>query len=395
MAVKVCINGEMKKIDTTLHKPVIFLNGEKKVLAKAWTFINGEKKTLWGQAGVQVDLIRGDGILAGNNSLVAIGENWATMAGNGGGDNYVSRIDISNLSLPSVIQTVAWGYKVRNNTFLSDTSKLVFYGRVSSGTLNRLACNYSSGAITVENSYAMAGYTPIGDIGGSSIEYETLRRAFTQPTSLTRTYGTRFYVNGSAAYSFGHQPSSVSDSNYGPYLSSVGLQYASNAWYGIFRGYGSYLSDTGTWSIGTASASKVSSSLFQMQFIDGDNIVCDGNTINLVDKTSLAVVYSGEDLTLNGMTFKNIGRNGDYYYVVQYPSTAVLNGVVTLYLFDKDDLSTVYTQTLPSDPFGEYGGVSTFWNNCVASPQTTGSGFLGVSATSSGIFRIVRFSELL
>ena len=48
MAVKVCINGQMKKIDTTLYKPVIFLNGSKKVLAKAWTFVNGEKIQLWG-----------------------------------------------------------------------------------------------------------------------------------------------------------------------------------------------------------------------------------------------------------------------------------------------------------------------------------------------------------
>ena len=100
MAVKVCINGQMKKIDTTLHKPVIFLNGQKKVLAKAWTFINGTKVQLWGQDGVQVDYIRADGLLSGWNKMVAIGESWATVAGSRSGTPSVSRLNISNISSP-------------------------------------------------------------------------------------------------------------------------------------------------------------------------------------------------------------------------------------------------------------------------------------------------------
>ena len=396
MAVKVCVNGVMKQIDSTIHKPVIFLNGQKKVLDKAWIFINGEKKMLWGQPGVQLDYIVGNGLLTNYNRLVAIGETWATMAGVGSANPNVSRLNISNLSSPVVVQTVGWGYDLRNNTYLSDGNKLVFYGyNYDSRVLNRLGCSFSDGVVSVEKSYTTAGQTIIGDIGSSSIEYETLKRIFTQPQTLTRQYGTRFYVNGSSVYSVGHQPSSVSDGNYGPRLSDVGVQYSNSAWYGTFSGSGSYATDGGTWTIGTASASKVSSTAYNMMLVDGENIVVGDSAVRLVDKTSLSVVYSSETLATTGMTYKVIGRNGDYYYVVQYPSTAVLDGVVTLYLLDKDDLSTVYTQVLPTDPFNEYSGVSTFWNNCYVSQQVSGSGFLGVSTSGNAQFRIIRFSELL
>lgn len=396
MADKVCINGQMKRIDTTLHKPVIFLNGQKKVLAKAWTFINGEKVQLWGQAGIQVDYIKSDGLVSGWNIAVAIGEDWATLSGSRSGTPRVTRLNIANIDSPTVIQTVNWGYWPRNNTYLSDSNYLVFYGyNYDTHALNRLKTAYSDGTVSVDASYTTAGKTLIGDIGNYSFEYETLTKTFAQPQTLTRQYGTRFYSNGSSAYSVGTQPTSVSDGNFGPRLTTVGLQYDSSNWYGIFLGSGSYSTNSGTWKMGVASASKVSGTSYNMSFLDGNNIVVrGGSSIQLLNKTSLSVVYSGETLTDNGMSFKIIGRNGNYYYVVQYPSTAVAGGVVTLYLFDATDLSTVYTQTLPSDPFNENSGVSSFWNNCVPSPQNTGSGFLAVSGEGNAQIRIVRFSEL-
>ena len=397
MAVKVCINGQMKKIDTTLHKPVIFLNGQKKVLAKAWTFIEGQKVQLWGQEGVQIDYIKQDGLVSGWTVAVAIGEDWATLAGSRSGTPRVTRLNIANIDSPTVIQTVDWGYWLRNNTFLSDSSYLTFYGyNYDTHALNRLKTSFGSGVVTVDNSCLLAGKVPIGDIGNSGFEYETLSKVFVQPQTLNRQYGTRFYVNGSSAYSIGHQPSTVSDGNYGPRLVTVGLQYDSNYWYGYVQGVGSYLSDTGTWRLGTTGCAKANSSSASMLFIDGSNIIARGGvSIEVIDKTSLTLVTQGPNLTDNGMTFKIIGRNGDYYYVVQYPSTAVANGVVTLYLFYVNNFSTVYTQTLPSDPFNEYSGVSTFWNNCVASPQVSGSGFLAVSGEGNAQIRIIRFSELL
>lgn len=398
MAVKVCINGQMKRIDTTLHKPVIFLNGQKKVLSKAWTFVNGEKKMLWGQPGVRVDLISSDGLVSGTNAITAVGENWLVTTNN---SNYVNRIDISNLSSPSLIQSVAWGSRGRTNGFLSTANKLVFYGNAS-GTLNRLACDFATGGVSVEKSYVNSSGLLVGDIGSSSIGWGNKTKTFVRPGpsgsgTISMTWGSDVYVNNSVAYSIGHQPSSVSDSNYGPYITSMYLQVTSTSWYGYCWGKGSYASQSGIYTMTTSSMSKIGDSITggEPYYLDGSNMVTLDSSVNYVDKSTLAVAYSSAVITGNGMTAKIIGRNGDYVYVVQYPTTAVTDGVVTLYLLDKTNLTTVYTQVLPTDPFGENSGSSIFWNRCLYNPQVSGSGFLGVSGNVSGQLRIVRFSELL
>lgn len=399
MAVKVCINGQMKKIDTTLHKPVIFINGQQKVLDKAWIFVNGEKKMLWGQPGVQVDLISSDTVVSGVNSIKAVGEDWLVTTGNGN----VNRLNITNLSSPSLIQSVAWGSEGSNNNgFLSDNSKLVFYGSAS-GSFNRLACDFSTGVVSVEQSYNAVNNTPFGDIGNSSIGYKNKVKSFVRPGPssgsagiVTRTWGADVYINDSVAYSFGTQPSTINDTNYGPYINEVYLQYSSTEWYIKCVGVGSYSSEGGLNKLTTSARTKINATLTDPIFLDGGSIVClSSPSVNLADKTSLAITYSSDSIIGSGIAGKVLGRNGDYYYVITYPSTAVQGGVVTLYLLNKTDLSTVYTQVLPTDPFNEYSGVSTFWNNCVASPQVSGSGFLGVSGNVSGQLRIVRFSQLL
>lgn len=401
MAVKVCINGQMKKIDTALHKPVIFLNGQKKVLSKAWTFVNGEKKMLWGQPGIQVDLISNDGILTGINNIVAIGENWAVMDNQTG---LVSRIDISNLSSPSLIQSVSWGVNYGQSYYQSSAGEKVFYGYLSSPrTLNKLGIDYSDGVVSVKKSYTMAnistGGVIMGDIGNSSIQAERLSKYWAQPTSITREYGTRFYINGASAYSIGHQPSSVSDGNYGPRMSSAYFQDSATTWLIGCVGFGSYASQGGFWHATTSGTSKYHDSIgVDPIMLDGDNIVgrsYSPGEMNLVDKTSMAILYTSESFTNSDMDFKFVGRNGGYYYIIQYPKIAVQDGIVTLYLLDVDDLTTVYSQVLPTDPFGEYNGVSTFWNGCSTTLDITGSGFLGVAGSVNGKMRIVRFSELL
>lgn len=399
MAVKVCVNGQMKKIDTTLHKPVIFLNGQKKVLDKAWIFVNGEKKMLWGQPGVQVDLISSDTVVSGLNTIKAVGEDWLVTTGNGN----VNRLNISNLSNPSLIQSVAWGSSgSSNNCFLSNGSKLVFYGSAS-GSFNRLACDFSTGGVSVEKTYTVSNNTPFGDIGNSSIGYKNKTVSFIRPGPssgasgmVTRTWGSDIYINDSVAYSFGYKPSGLNDSNWGPSISGIYLQFTSTEWYVNCAGVGSYASQNGLNKLSTSARTKVNGTLSGPIFLDGNNIVClSSPSVNLVDKTSLAITYSSASLIGSGITGKVIGRNGDYYYVITYPATATQGGVATLYLLDKDDLSTVYTQILPTDPFGEFSGTSGFWNSCAGSPQVSGSGFLGVSGSISGQLRVVRFSQLL
>lgn len=399
MAVKVCANGVMKKIDTTLHKPVIFLNGEKKVLAKAWTFINGEKKLLWGQPGIQVDLIKSDGIVSSTNRIKAIGDDWLVMATFA---NQINRIDISNISTPTLLQTVSWGDSLgdyRNSGYLSDSTKFVFYG-VYGDTLNRMACDYSTGVVTVEKSYVMSNSErKIGDIGNSSIGSKDKKRSV---NGGTLRWGSDVYVNNSLAYSVGNYSSTTS---YGPLISFQYLQYSSSAWYIRCLAQGSYSSQNGLSRMTTSGITKINSTSINSledYFLDGNNIAgvyssMARNTVELINKDSLSVV-SSNTLGDTNYEIKLVGRIGSCYYVIKTPRSHVNNlGLeTTLYLLDATDLTNVvYTQTLPTDPFGEYNGTSEFWNACYVSAQNSGSGFLGVSADASGKIRVVRFSELL
>ena len=399
MAVKVCINGQMKKIDTALHKPVIFLNGQKKVLSKAWMFVNGEKKMLWGQPGVQVDLIKSDGIVSSTNRIKAIGDDWLVMATFA---NQINRIDISNISNPTLLQTVSWGDSLgdyRNSGYLSDSTKFVFYG-VYGDTLNRMACDYSTGVVTVEKSYVMSNSErKIGDIGNSSIGSKDKTRSI---NGGSLRWGSDVYVNNSLAYSVGNYSST---SSYGPLISFQYLQYSSSAWYIRCLAQGSYSSQNGLSRMTISEITKINSTSINSledYFLDGNNIAgvyptMVRNTVELIDKDLLSVV-SSNTLGDTNYEIKLVGRIGSCYYVIKIPRSRVNNlGLeTTLYLLDATDLTNVvYTQTLPTDPFGEYNGTGEFWNNCFVCAQNSGSGFLGVSEDASGKIRVVRFSELL
>lgn len=108
MALKVRINGQMQQITGPGNKPVVFINGVKKKLVKGVTFINGEKRLLWGQTGIIVDVI--DYAKAGILTNINITPVWAS-------NNYVwantgkawYKISVSNISNPSIAQSVSWG----------------------------------------------------------------------------------------------------------------------------------------------------------------------------------------------------------------------------------------------------------------------------------------------
>lgn len=383
MAVKVCINGQMKKIDTTLHKPVIFLNGQKKVLDKAWTFINGEKIQLWGKEGVQIDYIRANGLISGQNKIVAIGENWAVLNSAGTYYDYVNRVDISNLSNPTLIQSVSWGTVVPNgyNGYRSSGDGWCFNASTSAGQTssgNELSINPSTGVVSINRTYSTtsingAGFRGVNDSYFMFYSIET----YYAPIGNTRikiTYGSRFYFNNSQRYTIG----TTSDAHY---VNQTGYPVQINA--------GDFLLKTtkGTYLANYSGITQKTSTQLNLFMLDGNDVVSveGGNTIRFLNKSSLAVskTYSAA----SGYSLLFLGKNGTYYYFIEYKSDDAKLRVVK-----QSDMSLAFEESLPVDPFND--GVD-FWATCTTIPQITKSGYLGVSGSEAGKLRIVRFSELL
>lgn len=125
MALKVRINGQMQQITGSGNKPVVFINGVKKKLVKGVTFINGEKKLLWGQTGIIVDVI--DYAQAGILTTINITPVWAS-------NNHVwanirdawYKISVSNISNPSIAQSVSWGGEIAYSN-IDSTQATVFF----------------------------------------------------------------------------------------------------------------------------------------------------------------------------------------------------------------------------------------------------------------------------
>lgn len=379
----------MQQIDTNLHKPVIFLNGTKYKLDKAYTFINGEKKILWGESGVQIDYISSTGSLGGGY-VFAIGENWVDAYRS----SVIYRINISNLSNPTLIQNVTWGnvrdfngYQTTAGTMMFDTE------RYSSGnaTSNKLQVSTTDGSIVVGGNGTYTGtYLMFTD---NNLVTRTARTYYIQQTGQSRTFGTNFYWNGVLKYSTGRTPTSATDVSGDLYLNGSALQVGQDSI--IFNLTGNYGSGSGLYLGTDSSYNRVANGIGGTKVYDDDAILNDGsNRVSLLDKTSYAeLAYYEANI---GDVLKCLGRIGNYYYVLTMPSNLTATSGVKLILLNKSDLSVAFTRDLPSDPFNEYEGKITFWLNIVYTMQISQTGFLGVSTynTSTLGLRIARFSGI-
>lgn len=398
MALKVKTADGMKTIDTTLHKPVIFLGGEKKVLDKAWTFIGGQKKMLWGATGVQVDLITAVSTADKRWYLRGIGENWLWGYTLG---SAVIQFDIANLSSPVVKSVVNWGRDWVYNGYQTTAGQCVYYGR-NGVQLCKLLLDPSTGGLTVAESYASQFDAPVfTKLDGRWFQYDNLSKSYVKPGgsagasgTVTYQYGTNWIFNSAVKYTTGRKPTSISDAS-NPYK----LQFASG---------GTQINDTdvlvnlaGTYGTGeglyVANYNGITriKDLMRVGALDGDRILGgEGEEFALYDVGGLAKVASYTPGT--GYKKQFIGRNGDYYYLIKYPYPVAKEGV-SLVLLSADDLSVVYEQELPADPFGEYNGYCNFYTG----GSTTGisqSGFVGIMGNTKSNYtvgRIMRFSQLM
>ena len=383
MALKIWKDGTMTSINTGLHKPVTFINGTKYKLDKAYTFVNGVKQEIWGEGGVQVDYISSTGVLSCGN-IFSIGDNWA----NGSYNNSVSRLDINNLSNPSLIQQVAWGNVLRANCYQMSQQSGVFeswnknnrtgYKLLESAQTGEITVDFSSQLTATSSATNFSGFVGITN---SSIITVFSVYAGSAGTGHTPVYNKTFYWNNVAKY-FSEYDN----------LGYAGVMQTENE---------SYLVNTSTSRISNIrklTVSGVSGVLSQLSFsgfYDNGNIFV-SCILNKIAKRAANDV--GTDLytyvSESGRYCKLLGKIGSYIYVLDYPSTMLTTSEVKLVLLDETDLSVVYEKTLPVSPFNED---LNFWTSCVCYPQNTNTGFLAVSTynTSTLGLRVARFSALI
>lgn len=405
MALKIWKDGAMAKIDTNLHKPVIFINGTKYKLDKAYTFVNGVKKELWGASGVQVDYISSTGIFAGGD-VFAIGEDWANVYHNFN----IRRLDISNLSSPSLIQGVSWGNIIEyNNLFSNEYNTMEFVSATNqySGTnrtFNLLEIN--NGEITVKKSKILTrrsgGY--LGWINDSVFQYEMQKTS----TSSTTQYGAKIYSDNTLKYTIGTTGNKLYPSdrfNYKAYLDNKAILP-------LIGG-----TDKGIYSLDNSAYTKISSetwggstnydtllydndrSVLLRGWFDSIGVAGAKNTaLATYDPVSLTLIYKYQEPFGDSESrfLKLVGTNDDGILILSIPYDTNATSGVKLKLLDTD-MTVILEKDLPADPFNENGGKITFWFNCNAIPQCSKTGFLGVSTYNSSTLdlRIARFSGLI
>lgn len=380
MALKVKLSSGMREIDTQIHKPVVFINGVKKVLDKGITFVNGEKRYLWGKEGVPVDYIKTDGVGTGN--VYMIGDDYMHTSYNGN----VLKFDISNLDVPVVDQTVAWGTVVQYSSYQS-TGGVVFGTSLG----NVLEVNYETGAVSVRGNYPVASGTNfVGITNNYSCSYKTRH---TLPSLGNIFYGNDWYWNGSLKYSTGTSNNPLLFNNTPVIQVDDDVVITNLTSTNVGQG--------GLYELTPSAATRLGGLMNDLIMLDGEYLCgvenFSGSTasvFNLYDKATRALVRSYTHTDVDKKLLF-LGRIGENYYFVSIPKDSTATGGASVLLLDMGTLSVVHTQDLESDPFNENSGVISFWYDCVCVPQVSKTGFLAANTWAGTSFRCARIGELL
>lgn len=140
MTLKAVVDGSVKTIAGRSSRPIVFVNGEKKKLAKGLVFVDGVKKYLWGMEN-KIDFFVVPEVLTSGSYVpppVYIDDKRLVMGG--------EIIDVSNVASPQILNSYSWGYDFRRKY---EDGRTVYYGVQPSGNnfiINEIV--YNSGADT-------------------------------------------------------------------------------------------------------------------------------------------------------------------------------------------------------------------------------------------------------
>ena len=172
MALKVCVNGQMRQITGPGNSPVTFINGTKKKLVKGVTFINGEKKVLWDRAQLKIDEINisfPDSI-SGAPIPVWINNNSVYISTNGNSAPKLYKFNIENPSEANWVSSIEYGNNPVFDTTADGTTKIYAAYIKQFGTtgvitygLGANCLNFgANGDLTITDAVSVSG-EPYGD----------------------------------------------------------------------------------------------------------------------------------------------------------------------------------------------------------------------------------------
>lgn len=354
--------------------------------------------------GVITNFISGGSL--GGSVLLAVGEKYAVVCHDA--DKTVRRVDLTNLVNPSVSETQAWGYSWKHSGFQTTAGSMIYYGDNRthsggiygsySGNLTGIRINPTNGAMTLIDSITTATTTEIRRFLNKTnvwIMAKDNAEVFsgTAHTSVL-TYGSSYFFNGTINYSTGNAPGTASTATGFLYYHTGALQISSTELLIYMRGSsdmnpGLCRMNASGWSRIYATYSGVPT-----MYDNGNILWVAGNRITLVNggfgQLGAYVCDTGRNCIL-------LGRLGDYYYVIDYPSTATQDGEVLLKILQKDNLDLFFAQQLPADPFDAYDGMTTMYNNLKVTPHVSQSGYVGAieeyNASSRPNFHLLRFGD--
>ena len=389
MALKVKLSSGMREIDTFVHKPVTFIDGQKKILDVGVTFVNGVKKYLWGKDGVPVDYIKVDGQRCGD--VISIGDNWMITA-----MSPITRFNISNLDNPVVDQSVDWGTVRGYSGFQSGGSAIIF----STTKGNKLSITPSTGAMSVAASYAVPSSSSYEVIPSVCIT-NSYNCGIISKTSLQSVAVPNYdwYWNGTMKYRTGSTNNKLTWNN------TPVIQIDTDSFLINMTQTGS----NGVYLATPSAINRVGAIMNDLIMLDGSYICGVANSSSTSTASTFILYDRGTRAAVRTYTHDNateklvfLGRIGDNYYFVVCPKDANATSGVKIILLNKDTFAKTLEQDVESDPFEENGGKVTFWYtfsgvNNFNLPTVSNTGFLNYSTynNSTQKLRCARIGELL
>lgn len=326
MALKIWLNGSMKKI--TRHQMVTFVSGTKKKLTKGITFINGEKKILW-QTGQfvfnswTISNLQYPSTTTVQSRIYGIESDESKVVYCV--DKYISRANVSNISIPVAESTVA------------------------NGAITRHRPETTTGISSFDANVFTAGANPVLTLNQIDVNQETMEILPTAITSSTSSstiysnntyYDNTFYVNGnigicriqSANGSFKiYKNYTLTNSTLVATISATG--YSSNIQPKVYCWalYDNRYVLLSAWYQAVSGGSKVFS-LKKIDLVDGTVSTLLDNKTNpvtgiLVDGTDIIVTVENTMLKMDASgtvsdTYTSlneiptiVGKSGNYYYL--------------------------------------------------------------------------------
>lgn len=328
-------------------------------------------------------------------ALFAIGSNWVNLTKQN--SNTLYHIDLTNTSSPVITSNTYGDVKLVNGYLSSDNGLIVGSWNSNDKTGYKLSINNDTGAMNVLLSSTVSSGNRILGVTETNVVI-----VYSERQGSTAYYIDKIYWNGIEKYSMPQ-----SNKLWGAYMQTspetLAITKPTNSEAATITASGyTTLSSIQNWStLDKVGYLQTKTDIFNSML----TITATALNGNYLFKRSNSDIVSTSNSHHAGADHYMwiIGALDDKLYCIDISGwdstnkTWTSSSVTKLMLLDANNFSTIYEEILPNDPFNEYSGVPTFWDNarCLASESYTG--YLGVCQynTTTNKLNIVKFSNYL